>query len=225
MPTRQQVEFERSLIDVLKSQSVADAICDALIKTISNKFSERFNYFDAKIKSLEAEIELLKSTKNNANDNVKNIITSEDQTRLEQKMDNLEQHAKRNNIRLMGLSETKNNNNNILDTVKDLFVNKLKVNSTSIENELLVAYRVGQQSETNDKPRHIIVTFSNTSTKNLIYTKKRMLKGTGLVIKEDLTVKRLAIVKDAAEKYGFKNVWTFNGIVFAKTEKGVEKMF
>lgn len=223
MPTRQQVDFERSLIDVLKSQSVADAICNALIKTISNKFSERFNYYDAKIKSLEAEIDLLKSTGNSSNDNMKNIITSEDQKKLEQKMDNLEQHAKRNSIRLMGLGETKNDN--ILDAVKDLFVNKLKVSATTIENELLVAYRVGQQSETNGKPRHIIVTFSNTSTKNSIYSKKRMLKGTGLVIKEDLTVKRLAIVKDAAEKYGFKNVWTFNGTVFAKTEKGVEKMF
>nr|CAI5862648.1 unnamed protein product [Callosobruchus analis]CAI5865949.1 unnamed protein product [Callosobruchus analis] len=58
----------------------------------------------------------------------------------------------------------------------------------------------------------------------LVYNKKKMLKGTRMVIKEDLTARRLKIVKTASDKYGFKNVWTVNGKIFGKTEKGVEKL-
>nr|CAH7719785.1 unnamed protein product [Callosobruchus chinensis]CAH7738925.1 unnamed protein product [Callosobruchus chinensis] len=50
-----------------------------------------------------------------------------------------------------------------------------------------------------------------------------MLKGSQIVMKEDLTVERMKIVKEASEKYGFKNVWTFNGNIFVKTDNKVEK--
>nr|CAH7762044.1 unnamed protein product [Callosobruchus chinensis] len=43
-------------------------------------------------------------------------------------------------------------------------------------------------------------------------------------MKEDLTALRLGIVKEASDKYGFKNVWTLNGNVFAKTNSGVERI-
>lgn len=221
MPTRQQQqqqnEFEKSLVDALKSSDVADAICEAIIKTITTKFYERFNYYDAKIKSLEAELELLKSTDNNSRNNIADI---EDQKKLEQKVENLQQLSKRNNVRLIGLREV--DNEETLATVKELFSNKLKINMEKSENRPLVAYRVGQQSH--GRPRHIVVTFSNTSAKNSIYNKKKMLKGSGVVMKEDLTMERLKIVRTASEKYGFKGVWTFNGTVYAKTEKGVEKL-
>ncbi|CAH1100050.1 unnamed protein product [Psylliodes chrysocephalus] len=82
MPTRQQTEFELSLVDALKSDSVTNAICGDIIKTITKKFAEKFNYYDAKIKSLEAEIELPKSTESNSN----NITESDDQQKLKQQI-------------------------------------------------------------------------------------------------------------------------------------------
>nr|CAI5857871.1 unnamed protein product [Callosobruchus analis]CAI5862065.1 unnamed protein product [Callosobruchus analis]CAI5863354.1 unnamed protein product [Callosobruchus analis] len=61
--------------------------------------------------------------------------------------------------------------------------------------------------------------------KTATYSKKRMLKGSGIVMKEDITTERLKVVKEASEKCGLKNVWTVNGVVFAKTDKGMEKVY
>lgn len=66
--------------------------------------------------------------------------------------------------------------------------------------------------------------FKDNQTKNKIFRVKKMLKGSNIVMKEDLTNERLKLVKEASDKYGYKNVWTFNGIIFAKTENGVEKI-
>lgn len=45
----------------------------------------------------------------------------------------------------------------------------------------------------------------------------RILKQTGLVIKEDLTQIRLEVLKKAIAKYGAKNVWTQNGKIYTFT--------
>nr|CAH7745116.1 unnamed protein product [Callosobruchus chinensis] len=81
--------------------------------------------------------------------------------------------------------------------------------------------KYGIQAEA--RPRHIIVAFRDNQIKHSIYAKKKMLKGSQIVMKEDLTVERMKIVKEASEKYGFKNVWTFNGNIFVKTDNKVEK--
>lgn len=91
-----------------------------------------------------------------------------------------------------------------------------------INTDIIAAYRVGQKS--NNRPRYNVVTFRDNKLKMDIYNKKKMLKGTKIVIKEDLTVDRLKIVKEASEKHGFKNVWTVNGNIFVKSNNKVEKI-
>lgn len=213
MPTRAQTEFERSLIDALRSSNVTDAVSEAIISGVTKKLAERFNYYDAKIASLEAEIQLIKSNKSDIVN-----TTPADQKRMEQKIDILQQSAKNNNIRLMGLEEA--DSENISLKVKELFAQKLKINIS--EEECNAVYRVGRIIES--RPRHVVVSFKDNSLKNKIYTKKKLLKGSGIVMKEDLTAERLAVVKEASTTYGFKNVWTFNGNVFVKSENGVEKI-
>lgn len=58
-----------------------------------------------------------------------------------------------------------------------------------------------------------------------VYNKKKCLKGTKIVIKENLTISRVNAVKLASEKYGFKNVFTANGQIFAKFYKRVQKIY
>nr|CAH7740405.1 unnamed protein product [Callosobruchus chinensis] len=58
----------------------------------------------------------------------------------------------------------------------------------------------------------------------LTYNRKRFLKGSNIVIKEDLTILRLKIIHAAYEKYGYRNIWSTNGAIFAKTGNGVEKL-
>nr|CAH7743093.1 unnamed protein product [Callosobruchus chinensis] len=55
-------------------------------------------------------------------------------------------------------------------------------------------------------------------------TYNRFLKGFNTVIKEDFTVLRLKLMNAASEKYRYRNVWSTNGAIFAKTGNGVEKL-
>ncbi|CAH2002196.1 unnamed protein product [Acanthoscelides obtectus] len=59
---------------------------------------------------------------------------------------------------------------------------------------------------TSGRPRHLVVTFKSNVTKSSIYNKKKSLKRTSVIIKEDLTQLRLNMVKEAAKRYGFRNV-------------------
>nr|CAH7730542.1 unnamed protein product [Callosobruchus chinensis] len=54
----------------------------------------------------------------------------------------------------------------------------------------------------------------------LTYNRKRFLKGSNIVIKEDLTVLRLNIMNAASEKYGYRNVWSTNGAISRRQEMG-----
>nr|CAI5843484.1 unnamed protein product [Callosobruchus analis] len=47
-----------------------------------------------------------------------------------------------------------------------------------------------------------------------IYSKKKMLKGSGVVIKEDLSDYRLKLMDAAIEKISLRRVWSFNGNIF-----------
>nr|CAH7741520.1 unnamed protein product [Callosobruchus chinensis] len=103
--------------------------------------------------------------------------------------------------------------------VNDIITSKLNVDID--QGDIVALYRVGQISS--DRSRRIVVSFKSNVVKRKVFSNRKALKGSGIVMKEDLTLLRLNMVKEAAEKYGFKNVWTQNGNVFAKTEKGVEK--
>lgn len=214
-PTRQQTEFEKCLIEALRSANVASAISEAIINNISKKLAEKFNYYDTKISALEAEIQLLKSeNRSNQNDSL-----VDNKQNLIHKIDNLEQRAKNNNIRLMGIK--KDDKENTVVKVKQLVEEKLRLKLN--DGDIISAYRVNKKNT--DRPNHIILTLKDNQTKSKIYGLKKMLKGCGVVMKEDLTVERLKIVKEASDKYGFKNVWTYNGTIYIKTEAGVEKIF
>lgn len=58
--TRQQIEFEMSLIEALSFHKVTTANVDAKISSLIIKLLEKFNQYNNKIASLEAEIGKLK---------------------------------------------------------------------------------------------------------------------------------------------------------------------
>ena len=44
-----------------------------------------------------------------------------------------------------------------------------------------------------------------------MFLEKRKLKGTGKTITESVTTKRIGQINDARGKYGFHNVWSYDG--------------
>lgn len=63
---------------------------------------------------------------------------------------------------------------------------------------------------------------ANLNTKQNIYSKKKLLNGTGIVIKEDLPKGKLELVNKLTEKLGIKNVWTENGKIHVYHENKIK---
>lgn len=210
-----QADFEQSLKHALLNKDLINQITEILIGSVIEKLKEKFQYYENKINSLEKELAELKSfTEENE---IKNPNDSS-QKILQEKVDNIQQQAKRNNIRLMCVPEDRGEQLNY--KVMKLF--KEKLNMDIKPHDILATYRVG--SSKNDRPRHIVVNLRENSVKMNIYKNKKLLKGTGFVMKEDLTPSRLLAFQKASERYGFKNVWTVNGTIFVKNNSGVQKI-
>ncbi|KAB0790208.1 hypothetical protein PPYR_15454, partial [Photinus pyralis] len=129
---------------------------------------------------------------------------------LREKVDALEQYSRRNNIRLFGIPEEKNEN--IQEVVIDAFNNVgIPVTSDSIDR----LHRVGKSLDSS-KTRPIIIKFISYKSKHMVVTSKRKFKGTKCSIQEDLTVPRLQLLKEVQEIVGRKQTWTMDGVIFAK---------
>lgn len=64
--------------------------------------------------------------------------------------------------------------------------------------------------------RPIIVKFHDRATKANVCSKKKELRGTKFVIREDLTRTRHFLMVEAKKKYGNRSVWSNNGKIFVK---------
>ncbi|CAH1104554.1 unnamed protein product [Psylliodes chrysocephalus] len=73
---------------------------------------------------------------------------------------------------------------NILETVIELFNQKLVV--SCVENDIRDAYRLNS-GDTPDKPKPIIIEFTNSRIKSKILSHAKNLKGTGIYISLDYT--------------------------------------
>lgn len=77
-------------------------------------------------------------------------------------------------------------------------------------------HRIGQITA-ESRPIPIIVKFSNYNFREQVFKNKKMLKGTGTVIREDLCDGRLVILKEC-RSWLQKCVWTKYSIVFLKSK-------
>lgn len=136
--------------------------------------------------------------------------------KLAQKIDKLEQYSRRNNVRILGIPESKNED--LADKVKDVFENlmNLKINWHDVDH----VHRVGKQE--GDRNRAVVVKFLRYDDKNLVFKSKKLLKNSGVAILEDLTQVRLNLMKRLLENFNKRNVWTSNGRICVKTSDGVK---
>ena len=55
-----------------------------------------------------------------------------------------------------------------------------------------------------------------------VFWEKWKLKGTGKTITKSFTTKRISQLNDAREKYGFNNVWSYDGKILYKINNEVK---
>ncbi|KAI4455672.1 l1 transposable element-related [Holotrichia oblita] len=153
----------------------------------------------------------LKSCKNNIDSLDKRML------RIEEALDEQEQYSRRNNIRIYGVPEI--THENTCEVFVNLCREKLKINITN--SDIDCCHRLAGKEGTN-KP--IIVRFVRRDVKNKVFNDKRKLKGTRIVITEDLTRVRISRVKILAKYLNSKNVFTSNGIILVKYNGKIIKL-
>jgi len=141
--------------------------------------------------------------------------------RLVDRTDELEQYQRRNNIRLFGIKEVKDENTD--EVVLKLCREQLGVELP--EGAICRSHRTGKMPSIpgeDGKKRHrpIIVRFTSYQHRRLVFNAKKRLKGSGIVIREDLTSRRLEVYRRAAAQFGGKKTWTQDGRVLYLDQQG-----
>uniref|UniRef100_A0A0A9VX54 LINE-1 type transposase domain-containing protein 1 n=1 Tax=Lygus hesperus TaxID=30085 RepID=A0A0A9VX54_LYGHE len=147
---------------------------------------------------------------------------------LVNKIDNLDQFNRRLNICMYGVPEDENKPGfKTLSNGVSAILNSKLVGDYALPNQQLIAsaHRVGKVSNrakntTTLKPRPVIVSFDTLSARNHIIANKKLFKGSGIFICEDLTPTRRRLYRDLLAIHGPKNVWSSHGRVFWKRSDG-----
>ncbi|KAG8240470.1 hypothetical protein J437_LFUL018416 [Ladona fulva] len=137
---------------------------------------------------------------------------------LEERMDAMEQYSRRKSLLIHGIPETKDEN--CVDVALAVFRDKLNISIDSIRID--EAHRVGlPRTKTYERPRPVVIKFMFYNDRHLVWTSKRSLKGTGLLITEFLTAIRKSVLYSARDLAGPRKVWTQDGKVVVQRPDGV----
>jgi len=163
----------------------------------ASKTTAEMNAINAKIRALEASRKTLEQG---------NVA-------LLDQLDEQEQYSRRNCLVFHGVTEQQKDTTT---AVTDLCSRSLgvTVDSRSIDR----SHRLGKP--TGDKPRPIIVKFTNYEQRQKIFSVKRKLKGTKTAITENLTRRRSALLQKARSTTGVTAVWSMDGRIVCLTSSG-----
>lgn len=176
------------------------------VDLVSAKINKNFKILISSIEARQKEVEDKLSTLEHEN------------SHLKEQLDKHEQYSRRNNIRIYGISVS-NNNENVDEIAVIFFSEKLKV-QVSI-GAIDRSHRLRSYS---NKPSAIIVKFATYRTRAAVLNNKKLLKGSGITLAEDLTATRASLSKICIEKWGYRNVWTRDGIIMVKIGDTVRKI-
>uniref|UniRef100_A0A8D8WS27 Uncharacterized protein n=1 Tax=Cacopsylla melanoneura TaxID=428564 RepID=A0A8D8WS27_9HEMI len=162
-----------------------DEICEKLAVILADKMTP---IFEAKLEAMSKKISQLE----------------QENRKLKNRVVDLEQYGRRNNVRLFGIPE--DSKENTTETVIQVVKRNLGINISRADVD--ACHRVGKG--TKQKPRGIICRFVSRLVRDDVFSKKK-LAGTKMSIKEDLTRERMALYKKISEKFDFRSVWTLRG--------------
>ena len=136
----------------------------------------------------------------------------------ENKIDRQEQYSRRICILIHGIAENKEENTD--QQAIDFINNNLDIKIDEIDIDR--SHRIGRYDKAKKNARPVIVKFPRYSVRGRVVREKQKLKGTGKSITESLTTKRIGQLNDAREKYGFNNVWSYDGKILYKINNEVK---
>lgn len=174
----------------------------------------RYHQLSENVNSILEDLNTLKSNLKTLTDNgpldvsaIKEDLTTLDHS-FQRQLNELENYQRRENVRIFGLPESKEEKPIQLVTQ---FLAKHNFNIK--EEDIHIAHRVGRKVP--DKSRAMIVRFFNRNTRNKVIKNRKVLRGKGVSIGEDvsqLTMKTLIRVQQSEM---VAKAWVWGGKVFA----------
>ena len=141
---------------------------------------------------------------------------------IKAKCDDLEQYSRKNNIRIIGVPESAEENTDAI--IMQLMKEKLGVEVK--ESDICRSHRVGRKKP--GQQRQIIVKFTRHNVKSSIMRKKKVLRNAGddLKIQEDLTQGRLDAIKKLNNEHKEKilTLWTIDGLIKIRQKSNSEQI-
>lgn len=188
---------EEALIQrVVEKILTSDKLWSKLVDTIALKVEAEF---EKRVNALQEKVVLLEN-------------------KLENVHDTLEQYSRANNIRIYGLPETKSED--VDEVVINLCQNQLGVDVH--KQDIDICHRLAHKGRDGNRP--MIVRFCRRSVKNIVFSSKSKLKGSKVVIREDLTRRRVGLLNEAIAIFGAKKVWTSGGKIMCAVNDQVHKL-
>lgn len=125
----------------------------------------------------------------------------------------LEQYSRKNNIRIYGVEDRTPRETSEETAQKVIGVLNDKLNMGLGQQDIDIAHRIGRFSTEGNRP--IICRFVSRANTLRSIKRRRALKGTQLVIREDLTQKNIKLLEKTSAVTGVKTAWSDQGKVYA----------
>ncbi|XP_046976626.1 uncharacterized protein LOC124542778 [Vanessa cardui] len=135
---------------------------------------------------------------------------------LGREIDRLEMRRRRKMLLLHGLPEDKSEDTSA--RVTTVVADHLNLGNFS-SNSIKASYRLGRPLD--NKPRPIVIKFTDAASRDKVWFAKSKLKGTGFTQSEFLTKTRHRVFLEARQRFGVSNCWTRDGCIHIVTPDGV----
>lgn len=215
--------------DLLVNQEFVKLLESAISTAMEKKLGDILTSFE----SLQGAVFDLNSCLEKKNEEIKRLESKvcEQENRIqkmESTMNNMEQYSRRSCIRIFGVPEQKGEDTDQLAV--RIIESKLGVNLDPVK-DIDRSHRTGKVTEASSrqsqpssrasrsvdsaKPRPIIVKLTTYRKRREIIMNRKKLKGSGIVIVEDLTAANQKLLTAARKSKNFKAVWSSDGRVIA----------
>ena len=176
-----------------------DGVLDAIKQNVYNACTLDDQNISTAVESLERRVDDL--------DN--------DNKALREELDTMEQYSRRNCLVVHGIPETKDHTG---EAVLHVFNDQLDVRVTP--HCIDRSHRLGRFQPSSNKPRPVIVKFVSYETRRQVFSAKRRLKGSNIVITENLTKRRSELLNRTRTQPDVRCAWTNDGRIVCLLENG-----
>lgn len=185
------LSYEEALVQKI----VERVLCNKLfLDKIMCAVTAALSQHEKDIKALENKVSALEEDIKNTNDS----------------LELQEQYSRLNSVRIFGVpvADREDTEAEVIKLCKE------KLHIDIVPSDIDCCHRLSK-NEGIHKP--IIVKFCRRSVKMAVYKAKGKLKGSKVIIREDLTRRRFSLIKAISKKINFRNIFTNNGKIFIKT--------